>query len=71
VADIAVSQLQRICELGIQALNTALNANDRQSLQEEVSQIFSQALAAQNQAQLNNQLSLDGSLNGVHIFAWK
>ena len=63
VADIVVSQLQRIRELGIQALNTALNANDRQALQEEVSQIFSQALAAQNQAQFNNQLLLDGSFS--------
>ena len=71
VADIVVSQLQRIRELGIQALNTALNANDRQALQEEVSQIFSQALAAQNQAQFNNQLTLDGSQNGVDMFAWK
>jgi flagellin len=62
-ADIVVSQLQRIRELGIQALNTALNANDRQALQEEVSQIFSQALAAQNQAQFNNQLLLDGSFS--------
>jgi flagellin len=63
VADIVVSQLQRIRELGIQALNTDLNANDRQALQEEVSQIFSQALAAQNQAKFNNQLLLDGSFN--------
>ena len=63
IADIVVSQLQRIRELGIQALNTALNANDRQALQEEVSQIFSQALAAQNQAQFNNQLLLDGSFS--------
>jgi len=71
VADIVVSQLQRISELGIQALNTALNANDRQALQEEVSQIFCQALAAQNQAQFNNQITLDGSQNGVDMFAWK
>jgi len=63
VADIVVSQLQRKSELGIQALNTALNANDRQALQEEVSQIFTQTLAAQNQAQFNNQLLLDGSFS--------
>jgi len=63
VADIVVSQLQRNRELGIQALNTDLNTNDRQALQEEVSQIFTQTLAAQNQAQFNNQFLLDGSFS--------
>lgn len=59
--------LQRIRELAVQSANASNTSTDRQSLQQEVSQLQQELNRVANTTQFNGQNLLDGTLSGVQF----
>jgi flagellin len=60
------SQLQRLNEISIQALNDTLTRSDREVLQTEVNQILGGIQSVSDSTQFNTRNLLDGSARGLH-----
>lgn len=59
------NNLQRIRELAIQSVNDTNSSSDRQSLNEEASQLISEINRVANSTEFNGENILDGSLNDL------